>query len=380
MRQTLLRGVLLASLLLLSALTAGAADVPVAVSPGSATGALIGDTCPSFSWGEVEGAKSYELVVYRLGADGEEVQPVLRETFPGSAFSWTPSLDRCLERGDQYAWSVRVLGNETPSEWSPPSLFGVASGPSKAEFEEAVAVVRQYLEDEGVSGDRPGGAGSSGETDIRRGQVRGPDSGGVPVAQAAVSGGDSALQVNGSPVVTIATLTPFVTAALRCPDGVGFRYFDQGEGTILDCNTGLIWLKDANCFGERTWANAQADAASLASGFCGLTDGSVVGAWRQPTLSELCSAPLPFHQVCPAGAGSNSLADSSVGPPTVVNAKGDAVWSEGDAFFGVQSDSYWSSFENTVFFAAWGVNLGNGFVVSLGKLGTNFVWPVRDAQ
>ena len=48
-----------------------AATVPVAVSPGSAESVTtIEARCPTFSWGAVEGAKGYELVVYRLGQDG----------------------------------------------------------------------------------------------------------------------------------------------------------------------------------------------------------------------------------------------------------------------------------------------------------------------
>ena len=120
----------------------------MAVSPGSATGALIGDACPTISWGSVEGAKSYELAVYRIREAGEEAEVVLRETFAGSVSGWTPSLDRCLERGGQYAWSVQAVSRKEASDWSAPSLFQVASGLSEAQFEEAVAVVRQYLAEE----------------------------------------------------------------------------------------------------------------------------------------------------------------------------------------------------------------------------------------
>jgi hypothetical protein len=52
------------------------------------------------------------------------------------------------------------------------------------------------------------------------------------------------------------------------------RFTDNGNGTVKDNLTGLIWLKDANCFSRRTWAQALSDANSLANGSCGLTDGS----------------------------------------------------------------------------------------------------------
>ena len=89
---------------------AASAEVPNAVSPGSPTGAA---------------------------------EPVLKQQIPGSASSWTPPLGSCLERGGEYAWSVRALGVKSRSEWSPPSLFGVAAGPSREELETALALVQQ---------------------------------------------------------------------------------------------------------------------------------------------------------------------------------------------------------------------------------------------
>lgn len=67
------------------------------------------------------------------------------------------------------------------------------------------------------------------------------------------------------------------------------RFTDNGDGTVTDNLTGLIWLKNANCFGTRTWANALSDCNGLASGSCGLTDGSVAGDWRLPNIKEFQS-------------------------------------------------------------------------------------------
>ena len=50
-----------------------------------------------------------------------------------------------------------------------------------------------------------------------------------------------------------------------------------GKGTVTDNLTRLIWLKNANAFGVRTWEQALSDANTLASGSAGLTDGSVAG-------------------------------------------------------------------------------------------------------
>ena len=67
------------------------------------------------------------------------------------------------------------------------------------------------------------------------------------------------------------------------------RFKDNGNGTVTDRLTKLIWLKNANAFGERTWEQALSDANTLASGSAGLTDGSVAGDWRLPNVKELQS-------------------------------------------------------------------------------------------
>jgi hypothetical protein len=111
----------------------------VTVSPGDPSKlVLIESRCPTFSWGQVDGAKSYQLIVYRLGEDGEEAQSVLRQRISGSALGWTPSLNRCLERGGRYAWSVRAVGEKAASDWSSPRLFQVASGTTTEELEAAL--------------------------------------------------------------------------------------------------------------------------------------------------------------------------------------------------------------------------------------------------
>ncbi len=129
---------------------ATSASGPIVVSPGSVREAMpIGESCPTFSWAAVEGAAGYELVVWRLSEGKEEnaeFEAVIGEMLPGGALSWTPSLGRCLERGGYYAWAVRVVGGEDAAIWSDPALFTVAAGPTEAEFQEALAIVRRYLE------------------------------------------------------------------------------------------------------------------------------------------------------------------------------------------------------------------------------------------
>lgn len=72
-------------------------------------------------------------------------------------------------------------------------------------------------------------------------------------------------------------------------------YCDNDEicnGTIRDNLTGLIWLQNANCFGERRWADAIDDANTLAgnsSSSCGLSDQSIAGDWRLANIKEIQS-------------------------------------------------------------------------------------------
>ncbi len=72
------------------------------------------------------------------------------------------------------------------------------------------------------------------------------------------------------------------------------RFSDNQDGTVTDNLTGLIWLKNANCFGMMDWESANLAAKSLKDGDCGpdpaliLSDGSSAGDWRLPTMYELC--------------------------------------------------------------------------------------------
>ena len=53
------------------------------------------------------------------------------------------------------------------------------------------------------------------------------------------------------------------------------RFSDNGNGTVSDTLTGLVWLKNANCAGinPKPWAFALGSANNLSSGMCGLTMG-----------------------------------------------------------------------------------------------------------
>jgi len=142
------------------------------------------------------------------------------------------------------------------------------------------------------------------------------------------------------------------------------RFKDNGNGTVTDKLTGLIWLKDANCFGLRNWYDALLDCNGLNSGECGLTDDSSEGDWRLPNRSEL-----------------NSLVDVAYYNPALSNTAGTGQWSPGNPFTNVQSNFYWSS--STFAYVtgyAWGVSMYYGVVISSNKTYSYYVWPVRGGQ
>ena len=142
------------------------------------------------------------------------------------------------------------------------------------------------------------------------------------------------------------------------------RFTDNANGTVTDNLTGLIWLKDANCYGTRSWAQALSDANALASGSCSLIDGSTAGQWRLPNLREM-----------------QSLVHYGFSNPAVPNTAGTGQWTPGNPFTNVQSGDYWSSTASAGFASfAWLVTLSHGDVYNDDETGTFYMWPVRGGQ
>ena len=131
------------------------------------------------------------------------------------------------------------------------------------------------------------------------------------------------------------------------------RFVDNEDGTVRDNLTGLIWLKNANCFGTRTWNQALSDCNGLADGECELADGSNAGDWRLPQIKELLSL-IDFDNSIPA-------------------------LPSGHPFLNVQPSFYWSSttrVSNTV--SAWLAHMVDGHVIDDSKSENNdYLWPVR---
>ena len=142
----------------------------------------------------------------------------------------------------------------------------------------------------------------------------------------------------------------------------GTRWCDNGDGTVTDLSTCLVWLQKADWGGLFAFwvdtpygVNAHDRAAQLYDGAIpddgGLSDGSVEGDWRLPTRNELYDL---ANGTEPVRSGSMR------------------------AFTGVQSSLYWSS---TTYVGAtnlaWGVTLFDGNVNVGSKDAGHYVWPVR---
>jgi hypothetical protein len=83
-----------------------------------------------------------------------------------------------------------------------------------------------------------------------------------------------------------------------CPGGAwggGSRWCDNGDGTVTDLTTCLVWLKQADWGEKKKWedcdsyddAHTRAGTLKAGTGGAGLSDGSVEGDWRLPTKTEL---------------------------------------------------------------------------------------------
>lgn len=130
------------------------------------------------------------------------------------------------------------------------------------------------------------------------------------------------------------------------------RFTDNGDGTVTDNLTGLIWLQNADRGGAMSWAAAVSYCNSLAEDGTVLTDGSVAGDWRLPNEKELLSL-VDFSQDSPALPA-------------------------GNPFTAVQTLTYWSSTTNaSLSNNAWGIYMASGYTLFTVKTNTNYVWPVR---
>ncbi len=179
------------------------------------------------------------------------------------------------------------------------------------------------------------------------------------------------------------------TGASSCRNQTTNIYVDCGNGTVTDNRTGLVWLKNANCFGNVTWERAMEAVGGLSDldpAFCeewgipagpcdcGLSDGSSPGEWRLPSASE-------WRTMISDALGQGGDPNCIVTPPTITNDSGKGCWVSGpSSFSGVLKYFYWSCTTDTGWTDyAWGVVL-TGFVAFDSKANKGLVWPVRGGQ
>lgn len=155
------------------------------------------------------------------------------------------------------------------------------------------------------------------------------------------------------------------------------RFTDNTDGTITDNLTGLVWLKNASCvyFYEgnttghnyRQWIKAILAANLLASGYCGLSDGSVAGDWRLPNVKEM-----------------QSLLAYGFREKAIPNTTGLSYYRWGDPFINVGHE-YWTSTAVPWYpdagTNAYYVNVDLGLTFAAQKKGNVYsVWAVRNAK
>ncbi len=142
------------------------------------------------------------------------------------------------------------------------------------------------------------------------------------------------------------------------------RFTDNADGTVTDHLSGLIWLKDAGCTAATDWSSALSAAHQLASGSCGLTDGSSAGQWRMPNANELESL-VDVSQTNPAL--------SSGAPFTNVDAI-HAYWSS-TTYMALPSNAMAIRFTD----GRWinGIDPNDGSFNNAKTTSMNALWPVR---
>ncbi len=146
------------------------------------------------------------------------------------------------------------------------------------------------------------------------------------------------------------------------------RFITSTAGIVTDTLTGLIWLQDTHCTatvggisgGFLDWTSALTWTNSLASGSCGLTDGSTAGQWHLPTAPELLS-----------------LVHYGFYSPALPNTAGTGKFAPGDPFIHYASE-YWSSTSYAADTSqAFDLYLDNGYEILQAKTFPRGVWPVR---
>ena len=150
------------------------------------------------------------------------------------------------------------------------------------------------------------------------------------------------------------------------------RFTKNGDGTVTDNLTNLVWLEDASCSGPKSWRDALDFANGLcdivgdgSDGDCGLSDGSVAGDWRLANGKEL-----------------QSLVTWDYSYPALPDTEGAGQWTQGNPFLGdLAGREYWSS-SSPVHDLDYVIYLDFGYGTTGKTLRESLMygWPVRDRR
>lgn len=146
-----------------------------------------------------------------------------------------------------------------------------------------------------------------------------------------------------------------VQAGIEWPEP---RFIDNGDGTVTDMLTGLMWLQDGSCLSKANWGNALETVQSLndapmqyrCTGYAGTYTG-----WRVPDIREL-----------------ESLIHYGVGDTS--------AWLSSSGFINIRAGSYWSSTAHQNDKQAWMIKMTNGTETPVSKGKSNYVTAVRTAN
>ena len=155
-----------------------------------------------------------------------------------------------------------------------------------------------------------------------------------------------------------------VSCPAICTFSTGGRWCNNGNGTVTDTTTGLIWLKSVpSPFVVYVASNSMDSVVyveTICNGVAGLTDGSAQGDWRLPTQKELLSLTTGAEHV---------------------------AFDQQQLFTGIQQGYYWTTTRGSAMSEVWVVYFNNasgspanGSVSGRSKslvANTCYVWPVR---
>lgn len=141
------------------------------------------------------------------------------------------------------------------------------------------------------------------------------------------------------------------------------RFADNGDGTVTDRLTGLVWLKNANCsppLGKKYWSSTPSAVAGISHGDCDLSDNSQDGDWRVPNVRELLSL-MDYEKASPALPTGHPFSN---------------VYIQGEVH-----NYYWTS---TSYYEYWAnnfcVDFRKGYMYDRIKADSWYIWPVRTAR